>query len=256
MLLLAVVGALGVQQLGVEVESLVVQDVAHALGLGAQVVGVVLVGRLLDRDLGGDGQPVALEPADLLGVVGEDADRGEAEVGEDLGADPVVAQVGGQPETLVGFDGVEAVLLQAVGLELVQQADPAPLLGEVEQDPLSLALDHRKGGGELLAAVAAQRVEDVAGEALGVHAHEHVGLPGDVALDERDVVLLVDERAVADGLELPEGRRQAGGDDAFDEPVVAPPVGDQVGDRDHLQPVARCSTRRGRARAPSSRPRS
>ena len=42
---------------------------------------------------------------------------------------------------------------------------------------------------ELLAAVAAQRVEDVAGEALGVDADEDVLRAVDVAADERDVVL-------------------------------------------------------------------
>ena len=56
--------------------------------------------------------------------------------------------------------------------------------------------------GELLAAVAAQRAEHVAGEALGVHAHQHVLLAGDVALDERHVMRAVDDRLVADRLEL------------------------------------------------------
>ena len=163
------------QQLLVEVQPLVVQRVAHALGLRAQVGLVVLVGRVLDRDLRADRQAVALEALDLLRVVGEDADRAEPEVDEDLGADAVVAQVRRQAEALVGLDRVEAVLLQAVGAQLVQQADAAALLGEVEQHALALALDHRQRRFELLAAVAAQRVEDVAGEALRVHAHEHVG---------------------------------------------------------------------------------
>ena len=55
---------------------------------------------------------------------------------------------------------------------------------------------------ELLAAVAAPRVEDVAREALGVDAHEHVLLALDLALDERDVVLAGERLAVGDGAEL------------------------------------------------------
>ena len=161
----------------------------------------------------------------------------QPEVDEDLRADAVVAQVGGQAELEVGVDGVEPLLLELVGLELVEQADAAPLLGEVEQHALALALDHRQRRLELLAAVAAQRVEDVAGQALGVHADEHVVLARDVALDQRDVVLVVDQRAVADRGEVAEVGRQPGVDDALDELVVAAPVGDQVGDRDHLQPV-------------------
>ena len=100
--------------------------------------------------------------------------RRQPEVDEDLRADPVVAQVGGQAELEVGVDRVEPLLLELVGAQLVEQADPAALLGEVEQHAAALALDHRQRRLELLAAVAAQRVEDVAGQALGVHADEHV----------------------------------------------------------------------------------
>ena len=51
--LAAVVAVLrsAVQQLLVEVQALVVQRVAHALGLRAQIRLVVLVGGMLDRDL-------------------------------------------------------------------------------------------------------------------------------------------------------------------------------------------------------------
>ena len=188
--------------------ALVVQGVAHALGLGAQVALVVGVGHVLDRDLLADAQPVALQAVDLLGVVGEDPDRAQPEVDEDLGADAVLAQVGGQAELEVGVDGVEALLLELVGAQLVEQADAAPLLGEVDEHAAALALDHRQRRLELLAAVAAQRVEDVAGQALRVHAHEHVVGARDVALDERDVVLVVDQRAVADDLEVAEGGGQ------------------------------------------------
>ena len=72
-----------------------------------------------------------------------------------------------------------------------------------------------------------------------MHPDEHVLAAVDLALDERDVVLAADELAVADGLEVAEPGRQPRRDDALDELVVAAPVGDEVGDRDHLQPVAR-----------------
>ena len=118
-------------------------------------------------------------------------DRREPEVDQDLRADAVVAQVGRQAELEVGVDGVVALLLQLVGPELVQQADAAALLGEVEQHALPLLLDHRERRLELLAAVAAHRVEHIAREALRVDADEHVLGAVDVALDERDVVLAV-----------------------------------------------------------------
>src|SRR5205823_14773123 len=70
----AVLLTLGVQQFFVEVQALVVQRVAHALGLGAQVCLVVGVGRVLDRDLRAHRQAVPLQPLDLLRGAGDDAD--------------------------------------------------------------------------------------------------------------------------------------------------------------------------------------
>ena len=49
---------------------------------------------------------------------------------------------------------------------------------------------------ELHAAVAAQRTEHVAGEALGVHPHQHVALALHRAPDHRHVLLAVEERLV------------------------------------------------------------
>src|SRR5207244_13609960 len=94
-----------------------------------------------------------------------------------------------QAELDVRLDGVETILLELVGLELVEQADAPALLRHVEQHAAALGLDPRERLLELLAAVAAERVEDVAGQALGVDANEHVLGPLDVALQQRDVVL-------------------------------------------------------------------
>ena len=123
----------------------------------------------------------------------------EPEVHEDLRADAVVAQVRRKAELEVRVDRVEPLLLQLVRAQLVEEADPAALLGEVEQHAAALLLDLAQGVLELLAAVAALRVEHVARQALGVHAHEHVLVACNVALYHRDVVLVVDERAEADG---------------------------------------------------------
>ena len=116
---------------------------------------------------------------------------------EDLRPDAVVAQVDRQAELEVGVDRVHPAVLQLVGAELVEQPDPAALLRQVQQHAAALALDLRQCRLELLAAVAAQRVEDIAGQALRVHADEHVVPPRDSPLDQRDVVLVVHQRAVS-----------------------------------------------------------
>src|SRR6185437_5562433 len=115
-----------------------------------------------------------------------------------------------------------------VGGELVQQADPAALLAHVEEDAAALARDLRERLLELLAAVAAQRVEDVAREALGVDADEHVLGALDVARDEGDVHLAGQLLAEGDRRELPVARRQPDGRAALDELLVAAAVLDEV----------------------------
>ena len=122
-------------------------------------------------------------PEIFCGLFVRHADRRQPEVGEDLVADPVLARVGGEAEREVRLDGVEPCSWSSYACSLFEQADPAALLRHVEER--RRALRPRSGASaqlELLAAVAAQRVEDVAGEALGVDADEDVLGAVDVAL--------------------------------------------------------------------------
>src|SRR5207253_10514384 len=117
-----------------------------------------------------------------------DSDRREAEVGEDLVADPPLARVRRKAELEIRLDGVQPfVLLEFVCPQLVEQADAAALLRHVEEDSSFFGGDPPQREVELLAAVAAQRVEDVAGKTFGVDAYEHVLRAVDVALHERNV---------------------------------------------------------------------
>ena len=81
----------------------------------------------------------------------------------------------GRPSSQVGVDGVVALLLELVGADLVAEADAAALVAaQVDEDARALLLDQVERGLQLGPAVAAQRAEDVAGQALGVHPDEHV----------------------------------------------------------------------------------
>ena len=84
------------------------------------------------------------------------------------------------------------LILQLIGTELVDESDAAAFLTHVQEHTAPFLLDLRHGGGELLAAVAAQRAEGVTGETFGMHAHEHVLAIGNVALDEGNVMLAVE----------------------------------------------------------------
>ncbi len=75
-----------------------------------------------------------LQAADLLRVVRQQADRLHLQRVQHVRRDAVVALVVAEAEGEVGLHGVEAVVLQAVGADLVQEADAAPFLPQVEQD--------------------------------------------------------------------------------------------------------------------------
>ena len=122
-------------------------------------------------------------------------------------------------------------------MELVREADAAPLLAHVEDGAAPLLLDHAHGVVELVAAVAALGGEDVAREALGVDAHERRRLAGEVALDEREVFEAVRHAAVHAEAEVAVVRRQIDLLHARDELLGAAAVGNQIGDRHELEPV-------------------
>ena len=132
------------------------------------VVGV------LHRDAADDLDAVAFETEDLRRIVGDQPHLFDAEIGENLRTDAVVALIDRQPEREIRLDGIGAVILQLVRAQLVSKADAAPFLTKVEEDAAPFFGDHLHGTVALRRAIAANRVQRVAGEALGVDAHEHV----------------------------------------------------------------------------------
>ncbi len=116
----------------------------------------------------------------------------------------VVALVVAEPEGQVGIDRVEALVLQSVRSQLVEQADAATLLAQVQDHARLLLADGAQRGGELIAAVAAQGAQGVAGEALAVQPDGHVLLPEGIALDDGHVVLAIAVVPEADDVEVPE----------------------------------------------------
>ena len=121
-------------------------------------------------------RPKPSRPPYLRRVVRHQPHGRDAQVDEDLRADAVLARVDRQPELEVGVDRVAAVLLEGVGADLVAEADAAALVtAQVHDDARALGGDLGQRRVQLGSAVTAQRAEDVAGQALGVHPHEDVG---------------------------------------------------------------------------------
>src|SRR6266508_2804003 len=134
------------------------------------------------------------------------------------------------------LDDRQAEALDARDLLRVVREDSNRREPEIGED---LVADPRERLLELLAAVAAERVEDVSGQTLGVDADEDILLALDVALDERDVVLAGQLLPEGDRNEVSVGRREADRSHALHQLLRAPAVLDQVFDRDHLELVAR-----------------
>ena len=183
-----------------------VEQMPHPALLRPEVDQVLRVRDDLQRLAPDDLQAVPLQAAVLRRVVGEQAQPAGPEVDEDLRADAVLAAVDRHAQVEVRVDGVAAGVLQAVGAQLVTEAD-APALVTAEVDDRAPAdggdAGHRRL--QLRSAVAAQRAEDVAGQALAVHAHQQL-VPGrDVAEREGHVLGPVEDRPVADAPELAPG---------------------------------------------------
>ena len=84
----------------------------------------------------------------------------------------VVAQVAVEPELLVGFDGVRALVLQFVGAQFVEQPDAAAFLEFVDQQSPPFLRDAGKSDFELRPAIAAQAVEHIPRQALRMDPHQ------------------------------------------------------------------------------------
>jgi hypothetical protein len=95
-----------------------------------------------------------------------------AEVVEHLGGDAVVARVLWQAKGQARLYGVESLLLERVGGDLVSEPDAASLLPQVEENAAPLLAQEPHALFELLTAIAAPRAEDVSGQILRVQSDQ------------------------------------------------------------------------------------
>ena len=90
--------------------------------------------------------------------------------------------------------GIEAAILQFVGAQLIHETDAAAFLQFIDQQAAPFARDFVERHFQLAAAIATQAVEDIAGEALGMNAHER-GRAGAVEITHlQDGGMTVEER--------------------------------------------------------------
>nr|WP_244524310.1 hypothetical protein [Geodermatophilus dictyosporus] len=123
-----------------------------------------------------------LELGGLVGVVRQQPHPVGAQRGQHLRGGGVVALVLAAAEGQVGLVGVEAGVLEGVGVELGVQADAAALLAQVQQDAAGVG-DELGRLAQLRPAVAPLAAEHVAGQALAVRAHQRRLAAGRATVD-------------------------------------------------------------------------
>ena len=96
----------------------------------------------------------------------------DAKVSQDRDGQPVIPVVGVKTQCVIRVDRVEAVILQFVGLQFRRQPDAAAFLVLVDHDTAALGRDSLHGDSQLFTAIAAQRSENFAGDALRVDAQQ------------------------------------------------------------------------------------
>ena len=202
-----------------------------------------------DRYAFDDLEAIAFETDDLAGVVCDQAQTARPQLRQDLCANAILAQVGIETQLLVGLDGIHALFLQRVGVDLVGQADAAALLAHIEDDALALFLDHTHGLFELTAAITATRMKDVPGQTFTMDAHERGFIRRNVAHDQGHVVVVIDLRVKQLELEVTVPRRHGHLAHEINHALSAPAVRDDVGDRGNLERMLRRKrTQLGQAR--------
>ena len=140
--------------------------------LGLEVV--LSVGLWLDfaGDTLDDGDACGFQGGDLVGIVGKQTHPVHAQRLQNSCGKLEAAVVGFEAKFFVGFHGIEALILQGISLQLGHEPNTPPLLLLIEQDARASLRDEAQRHLQLLAAIAAQRIEDIARQALRMNSNQ------------------------------------------------------------------------------------
>ena len=220
----------GFEHMGCEGVGLNLDEVPHFGFFGLEIFFVVRIGLRVDGNLFDDFKAVAVKSDNFFWIVGEEMNFSEAEIGEDLSADTVFAEVGLVAEFEIGVDGVITLLLESVGANFGGEANAAAFLAHVKEDAFAGVGDSFHGLAQLAAAVATQGSEGVAGQAFAVDADKGGLAVGEVAAGKGKVVNAVDGGSIEMKLKVAAVGGQADGFNFLDEALALAAVFDEVFD--------------------------
>ena len=131
----------------------------HVTGLGRlgfEIETVVLIARQNMRHARVDLDAMLFELCDLLRVVGHQTNRLDLERVKHVSGHGIIAFVITEAKREIRLHGVESLILQTVGADLVGKADTTPLLAQVQHNAHIHFADLLQRSFELVAAIAAQ----------------------------------------------------------------------------------------------------
>lgn len=162
-----------------------------------EVVGGGFLGLDLDGDAFDDVEAGFFESLKLIRVIRYDADLAEPEVKENFGTLPIVASIDRKAESFVGLDRIGTFVLKRVSPDLVDDTDASAFLLLIDDSSAAFRLDHPHCLVELRPAVAFDRAENVAGQALRMYPDERWDIGAHFALMEDDKLLGAVGRTIA-----------------------------------------------------------
>ena len=123
-------------------------------------------------------------------------------------AHAVITQVGSKAQANVSLNGIKALVLQCVSTDFVSQTNTTALLTHINNSAAAFLFNHLQSGCQLVAAVAAQAAEGITGQALAVHAHEHILFAGNVTLDNSNMAKVIQIVFISNNAEIAVFSRQ------------------------------------------------
>lgn len=135
---------------------------AELIAFGREIARGMGIGRDLRAKAFDDIDPRRKDSRDLDRVVRHQAHGGDSQKTQNLDRQAIAAPVYRVAELEVGFYCVEAVVLERVGSQLVHESYAAALLVLIDENARPFMGDAAESKVELIVAVAAQRVKDVA----------------------------------------------------------------------------------------------
>ena len=105
----------------------------RAIPLGRQIMGIVRVRRDFQRQAFRNSDPLGLQSCNLFGIIRKQSYRRHAQKLEHLCRHRKVAGINGKAQPDIRIDSAKSVVLQGIGAQLVDEANAAAFLPQVEQ---------------------------------------------------------------------------------------------------------------------------